>query len=102
MRTKESSAVFGSPLTFSVAGRLLFFIIRVTFSAKASASVPLLREQRFSGCSLKICTQRFHIIKRCPRKHNVITFLRRIKRYRNHSFFEMRLARSKMPFKSVP
>lgn len=54
MRTRESSAVLGSPRTATSADSLLLLITIVAFSAAAPPAV-LFREQRFKGCSLKIC-----------------------------------------------
>jgi len=71
MRTRESSAVLGCPRTSSVT--VLLLSASVMFPVEASPSVPL-REQLFSGCSLKICrttqtvqviAQIFHITNKC-------------------------------------
>lgn len=52
MRTRDSSAVLGSSWTFL--GTVLLFSPKVVFSIETFPPVLLLREQRFSGCSLKI------------------------------------------------
>lgn len=68
MSTRESSAVLGSPTLVTVTGSVLLCTTSVVFPAEAFPPVPFKgtpgpREQRFSGCSLKICpaTEKVHI-----------------------------------------
>lgn len=54
MRTRESSAVLGSPTVIPAAGWVLLIGTNVAFSAVTFPSVLLPMKQRFNGCSLKI------------------------------------------------
>lgn len=54
MRTSDSSAVLGSLRVIPATGWVLLIGTDVVFSTVTFPSVLLSREQRFSGCSLKI------------------------------------------------